>query len=106
MAYKEYLQKVKELSGRITNPGSDANGKYPASLATRAQRALYDNLDNDEDLALRLDKVVRYTKKDGWVGHKFKEREVAYAVRRTLGDVDDQKVIEVLELIKNQDEYR
>lgn len=106
IAYQAYLQKIKELSGRIMNPGSGNNGSYPSALATRAQRALYDNLDNDEALALRLDKEVRYTKKDNWIGHKFKEREVEYAVRRVMHDAGEQEIMALLELIKNQDEYR
>ena len=72
----------------------------------RAQRALFDNLDNDEALALRIDTAIRHTKKDGWVGNYQKEREVAKAIWEELGAYDSEKIGEILEMVKNQDEYR
>jgi len=49
--------------------------------------------------------MVRDTKKEGWVGNRFKEREIAKGVREAAAghniDVDD-----VLELVKNQREYQ
>jgi type I restriction enzyme R subunit len=78
---------------------------YPPALDTLAKRSPYDNLDNNEALALRIDTVVRYTKKEGWIDSRFKEREVANAVREEAAgytfDVD-----KVLDLIKNQHEYQ
>ncbi|MDX1524473.1 MAG: hypothetical protein R3264_22780, partial [Anaerolineae bacterium] len=67
---------------------------------------LFDNLDQDEELALRIDTAVRSTKKDGWIGHRFKEREVINAIREELGPSYTTKLDKVVELVKNQDEYR
>jgi type I restriction enzyme R subunit len=74
-------------------------------LDTRAKRALYDNLGNNVELALRIDTAVRHTKKDGWIGHRFKEREVINAIREELGDYQ-ANLQEVIDLVKNQDEYK
>ena len=49
MSYKEYLEKIVELTKKATMPGGGPGG-YPASVKTAAQRALYDNLDKDEAL--------------------------------------------------------
>lgn len=49
---------------------------------------------------------MRHTKKDGWVGSYMKEREVANAIREELGEYDSEKIGEILELVKNQDEYK
>ena len=76
---------------------------YPKLLNTRARRALYDNLGKDEQLAITLDAKIQQTKKDGWRGNRIKEREVRYAILDILKD--ETLTNEILELVKNQDEY-
>lgn len=78
LEYKEYLKKLVELSGKVKKPAATA--AYPTSLDTSAKRALYDNLDYNEALAVKIDTAVRYTKKDDWRGNRFKEREVENAI--------------------------
>lgn len=103
-SYQEYLEQIKQLACRVVQP-STTQSAYPHSLDTAAKRALYDNLGKDEALALRIDTIVRNTKKEGWIGNRFKEREVANVVREAAAgyniNVDD-----VLELVKNQREYQ
>lgn len=103
ISYQEYLEKIKQLTRQVVQPGTQST--YASSLDTAAKRSLYDNLGKDEALALRIDTVVRDTKKEGWVGNRFKEREVTKVVREaTAGyniNVDD-----VIELVKNQSEYQ
>jgi hypothetical protein len=105
LEYAAYLEKVKALATMVVQPCGDGIVRYPESMNTRAKRALYDNLDRNEELATRIDTAVRYTKKDGWVGKKFKEREVANAIREELGEYN-VRLDEVIELVKKQDEYR
>ncbi|MGR9117292.1 MAG: type I restriction endonuclease subunit R, partial [Gammaproteobacteria bacterium] len=102
--YKKYLEKVKELSAQIVNAGGINPSDYPASLNTPAKKALYDNLEKDESLALRIDTAIRHTKKADWIGNRIKEREVAAAICEELDD--DSRLNEILELVKNQYEYR
>jgi type I restriction enzyme R subunit len=103
--YKHYLEKVKALSVQVVNPGGINPDAYPSSINTPAKKALYDNLEKNEELALRIDTAVRYTKKADWVGSRIKEREVASAIQEESAGytVDIDKL---LELVKNQNEYR
>jgi type I restriction enzyme R subunit len=99
--YKEYLAKIVAFARQVQNPTSGAG--YPKSLNTRAKRVLYDNLNNDEQLALTLDDVIRRTKKDGWRGNRIKEREVGYAIRNILPD--EEQANRIFDIVKKQDEY-
>jgi type I restriction enzyme, R subunit len=102
LEYKKYLQKLVELSSKVKNPAEAS--AYPGSLTTRAMRALYNNLDHNEAMAIRIDTAVRYAKKDDWRGKHFKEREILNAIREELGD-SDAKADQVFKLVKNQREY-
>ena len=99
--YEQYLASIVELAKQVQNPTSMA--AYPNLLNTRARRALYDNLGKNEQLAIALDAKIQQTKKDGWRGNKIKEREVRYAILEVLQD--ETLTNEILELVKNQDEY-
>ncbi|HYU77240.1 MAG TPA: restriction endonuclease subunit R, partial [Ktedonobacteraceae bacterium] len=99
--YEQYLARIIALANQVQNPASGT--AYPTSLNTRARRVLYDNLGNDEQLAISLDAVIQRTKKDGWRGNKIKEREVRHAIRNVLAD--DEQTNQILEIVKNQDEY-
>jgi type I restriction enzyme, R subunit len=103
--YKEYLEKIKALSVQVINAGGINPTAYPSSINTSAKKALYDNLDNNEALALRIDTAVRHTKKADWIGNRIKEREVAGAIHEKAAGYD-VNVDAVLELVKNQHEYR
>lgn len=101
--YQEYLERIRELAGKVIHP-AQSDSSYPASMDTSAKRALYDNLGEDELLVTKIDTAIRYTKKADWVGDRFKEREIANAIREeTAGyEVDIQQV---MELAKAQKEY-
>jgi type I restriction enzyme R subunit len=98
--YEKYLAELVALAKQVQNPSGT---KYPKSLNTRAKQALYDNLGNDESLALAVDYAVVSSKKDDWRGHKVKEKEVRYAVNHVLND--DQLTDSIFELVKNQNDY-
>ncbi len=73
-------------------------------MDTQAKRAFYDNFGHDEVLATKIDSAIRYTKKADWVGDRFKEREIANALREeTAGYVVDIQT--VMELAKAQKDY-
>lgn len=105
IAYQEYLEQVKVLATKVVRPDGVGTTHYPSELNTRARRALYDNLGHNAELALRIDTAVRTTKKDGWLGNRFKEREVENAIREVLGDYQ-VNLQAVVNLVKNQDEYK
>jgi type I site-specific deoxyribonuclease, HsdR family len=102
--YKEYLQKVKELSVQIINPGGINPTTYPASIDTSAKKALYDNYEADDLWVIKVDTAIRTAKKADWIGNPQKEREVAGAIYKAIGD--DERIEKIIELVKNQYEYR
>lgn len=103
--YKEYLEKVKALSIQVVNSGGINPSDYPTAINTPAKKALFDNLGKDEALVLRIDSAVRNTKKADWIGNSIREREVMGAIYEELGQ-DDSCLDEIMELVKNQYEYR
>ena len=102
LEYRKYLAQLIELATKVKKPAGTA--RYPASLDTAAKRALYDNLEQDEALAIRIDTAVRYTKKDDWRGNRFKEREVYNAIHEELGKYE-ANADEIFDLVKNQRDY-
>ena len=103
LGYKAYLQKIVDLTRRIRNPAIGGHER-PKSLDTPAKRALFDNLNNDENLALEVDKAVRSKKQDDWEHNLFKTKGVRIAIKGVLKD--DQLTDRILELVKNQQEYK
>ena len=102
LSYHEYLQKIVDLTRQAKSGPSGAD--YPTSLNTAAKRALFDNLGNDESLALNVDAAVRTTLQDGWRSNVMKTRRVRQAIEALLG-VDQERVERTLELIKSQNDY-
>ncbi len=72
--YQEYLEKIVELAKKVQDPA--AGESYPTTLNTAPKRALYDNLDKNEALALAVDSAVRASKQDDWRGNHFKIKMV------------------------------
>ncbi len=105
LRYEEYLERIKELAERLKKP--EKTSGYPTSMNTPAQRALYDNLDKNEELAIRIDTVVRHTVREGFRSNRFKQREVRSAIRQELGgdSAEDSLVEAIFELVVNQHEY-
>jgi len=134
--YEKYLAKIAEFIKKIT--GEDESENYPLSIKTKAKKALkalYDNLEENEDLALKIDKEIIKIKKDNWRGDRIKEREIKNAIRKCIENYmpdkekpdeypdfiikeeaskynDDnsngyinEKVEELFKIVKNQNEY-
>jgi type I restriction enzyme R subunit len=101
IAYEAYLTKIVELTRMVKQPADGSS--YPAAVNTGARRALYDNLERDEELAVRVDAAILGTKKADWRGNKLKEREVRNAIAAVLHD--GAVVEEIFEIAKNQRAY-
>lgn len=101
LAYLEYLEKIKELAKQVSVPSSSTD--YPTTVNSRAKQALYDNLESNELLALRLDQVIQENKLDGWRDGGIKEKKLMLAVNTVINDPD--KTLELMEIIKAQSEY-
>ena len=101
LEYEQYLKKIVELTRQVKDPATGVT--YPKRLDTPAKRALYENLDGDEYLAIAIDEAIRNTKKDSWRGNVMKEREVMHAISQYLQDKEE--IQRVFELARNQREY-
>lgn len=102
--YEEYLKRVVELTRKVVKPNRP-NGDYPPSLNTDAKRALYDNLNRNEELALNLDKTIIETKDDDWRGTHIKRRKVKIAVKKVLKQYEikeEEDIDMVFNLISKQ----
>jgi type I restriction enzyme R subunit len=60
--YEEYLKRIAELAKKVDAGNAEDT---PARLDTPGKRALYNNLDRNEELALKIDYAVRKVRPDG-----------------------------------------
>ena len=102
LSYKEYLAQVVELTKQVKNSAPAA--AYPAELDSPAKRALYDNLDRNTALALAVNTNVVRERQDDWRSSAVKTRKVKYAIKEALSG-DEALTEQMLELVKNQNEY-
>lgn len=127
-SYQKYLEKIVELTRAVTNPTSGES--YSKALNTPAKRALYDNLGNDEALALTVDAAVHASRQDDWRSNPIKIKMVRLAIKDALrrtrkhgsaqagrvaeapgsygvesAESFDDLVERIVELVKNQNEY-
>jgi len=122
--YQQYLTQIAQLARQVTHPRQHVI--YPATLDTPAQQALYNNLGQDEALALTVDAAVRASLQKGWRDHPLKTKKVKLAIKAAIaqsppsvaqeGDIQDERrryqtvdldalVDRILDLVKNQRDY-
>ena len=101
IAYKEYLEKIKQLAGDVSNPMGTTD--YPTSLNSNAKRALFDNLEQNEILALALDNIIKTNKMDGWRDGGLKEKKLRLAINEVIKD--DETTTMIMQIVKAQSEY-
>ena len=96
-----FLEKIKQLASDVSNPMGKTD--YPISLNSIAKRNLFDNLNNDEILALAIDNVIKSNKLDGWRDGGLKEKKLRIAINEIIKD--DSKTEELMQIVKAQNEY-
>lgn len=98
--YEAYLKKIEELAKKVQTGKS---GSTPSTLKTAGQRALYNNLRNNEVLALQIDTAVRRVRPADWRGVQPREN----VIKQALWDIlqDEAEVDRVFQIIVNQKEY-
>jgi type I restriction enzyme R subunit len=102
--YGNYLEEIAELAKLVVDPGQ-ATG-YPPSVSSLGKRALYDLLDRDETLTLRLNDAVHSAAQDGWRNNIHKRKKVRIALSNAMGaEADEAQIDLVLELVSRQSEY-
>lgn len=97
--YEEYLKSIAEIARKVEAGQPDDT---PPALDTPGKRALYNNLGQDEALALKVDATVREVKPDDWRGVQAKERVIQAALNEIFGDADQvEKIFSIL--VANQE---
>lgn len=105
-AYEKYLEEIINLAVKIKKP--ETTKEYPSSINTQAKRALYDNLDRDEQCTIAMDSAVIYGKHDDWEGTLSKEKHLKNkVVKPVLEEYNKvEKLDPIFEVIKQQSEYK
>ena len=101
ISYEEFLQKIADLATKVQSGKGDST---PTTLDTPGKRALFNNLGQDEALALRIDAVVKRVRPDGFRGNQAKENIIKRALLPLLGG-DAAEVERTFSIIKAQPEY-
>ena len=98
--YEEYLRRIAELARRVEAGQSE---ETPKVLDTPAKRALYNNMNQNKELALRIDETIKKVRPDGWRGVQAREQVIKAALYGILGD--EAEVDRIFPIIISQSEY-
>lgn len=79
--YKEHIQKLIEL---VQNNKDKTQFTYPEKIKTDAQKALYDNLDEVEELALAIHNSILKNAMDGWKDGVPPTKKVRRAIAKAM----------------------
>src|SRR5690606_10252591 len=96
--YQEYLQRIIELTKHVRHP--EESSHYPSTMNNHARRALYDNLDENEELAISIDEAVRRHAPADFRGNVIRERLVKRLIADIIGN-DDVRIKSVFDIIVN-----
>lgn len=97
--YEEYMKELIELVKKAK--GKSANS-YPESIKTPGMRALYDNLGQNEYLAIRAHEIIKENAIVGFRDSRMKQKKIIRALAKLLGD---EMALKIYDIIKLHDEY-
>lgn len=98
--YEEYLKRIEILARRVDLGRGD---ETPARLDTPGKRALYDNLGEDEDAALKIHEAIISSRNADWRGNQAREQNIKTAIYGVLQN--EAKVERIFPIVKAQREY-
>lgn len=100
--YKTSLEKYIEIAKNIEHP--EESDHYPASISkSKALMAIYDNIGEDEALAIRLHKGVLESVLSGFRNDEIKKRRIKDKLFKILKD--DAKTEQLYMIVEKQEEY-
>ena len=99
-AYEEYLRRVADLARQLNQQTADST---PCELDTPGKRALWNNLNGNLELTLRIDSTIRQVRPDGWRGVQAKEQLIKAALYGVLQDAAE--VERLFPILVAQPEY-
>lgn len=90
--YKEYMNRLIQMC-RDMRGGHD----YPQSIDTPCKKALYDNLDEEEDLANSVYLAAEENAEIGWRDHNLRKKKLRKAIDKVLPEgTDSEKIMKIL----------
>ena len=98
--YKHTLRKIIEFLQMMKSD----KGSYPAAINTPGKKALFDNLGQDEDLALRTHTAIKENAEQGFRGSKQRQKKLRRALEDVAGFPLD-KLDEVMSIIIHNEEF-
>ena len=100
MEYEEYLKRIAELVKKVESGQSEGLSE---KLNSRGKIAIYNNLNQDEELTYKIDEAVKKFRPDSWRDVQPKEQVIKAALFEVLKDKDE--VERIFLIIKAQKEY-
>lgn len=100
ITYEEYLKKIAEIAKQANSGQSDDT---PEVINSAGKRALYNNLDKNEELVFKIDNTLKSKSPADWRGNKAKENVVKSELFQILNNVDE--VERIFNIVKEQVEY-
>ncbi len=100
ISYEEYLKRIAELAEKVQ---AGKNDSTPDTLNTPAKRVLYNNLEQNKDLALEVHETVMKYRPDSWRNNDAKENLIKSKLYEIFND--KEKVENIFLIIKEQREY-
>lgn len=101
ISYEDFLKRIAEVAKNVTGGKTDDT---PEKLNTPGKRALFNNLNQDEELALRIDETVKRVRPNAFRGNQAKENVIKAALMGFLNN-DQVEVERIFLIIKAQTEY-
>ena len=98
--YEQYLKQIADLAKQVWDGHTETMSER---LNTPGLRALYNNLSQDEDLAIQIDDAVKIARPDSWRGVQTKELVIKATLYGILKNTDE--VERIFLIIKQQAEY-
>jgi type I restriction enzyme, R subunit len=100
--YEEYLKRIAALAKTLkAGKGDDT----PEKLDTSGKRALWNNLGQNEPLALKIDDAVKRVRPDDWRGNQARENQIKREALLPLLGNNVAEVERIFLIIKAQKEY-
>lgn len=99
--YEEFLKRIAGLAKQVQ---AGQQNDTPEKLNTPGKRALYNNLGQNEVLALKIDATVRQVRPNAFRGNQAKENVIKGALLPLLGN-EPAEVERIFLIIKAQSEY-
>jgi type I restriction enzyme R subunit len=98
--YQQFLKRVAELAKKLV-AGQEQD--TPQQISTRGLRALYSNLGQDKELAMKIDEAVKKVRPADWRSTQAKRLVVKQTLWNILQDADE--VERIFRIIERHEEY-